>query len=45
MDSTAKDEIEELASVEGYGKMAFGDWLVFMGFPQLDKGFWLEAED
>ncbi len=38
LDPMTIDEIEEFASLEGYGKMDFYEWLVLTGLQQFDGG-------
>ncbi len=45
LDPMTIDEIEEFASLEGYGKMDFYEWLVLTGLEQFDKGVRPRVED
>ena len=44
LDPVTIDEIENLASSGGYGKMDFYEWLVLMGLQQYDEGVRPEVE-
>ena len=44
LDPVTIDEIEELAGLEGYGKMDFYEWLVLTGLQQFDEGVRPEVE-